>query len=292
MGRICPNCRRDTNGVLKRFAAHSSNQQNNERFVGETARIKMTGKHEKRANIMAIASNDFTVTTAKRADEEAEDGVNPCPFEKKKKIRLRGQKKAHHLLGTVHSKLIEFGRVATELGGDNFGKKRVSISKALKSQDESLMQKRSDEFADGMIKKLDVAPTQNVRMRNTGADITPRTRGKMSYSGIRKAQEPALVMELQYRHIVPYKIGKKQIFPTPDFQRPLQGSALQGGASFEKLTFTEKKLLLAADEERFWRIECRDKDPDVTPNIADFDIKTFRILDTEKVNFDITNNGD
>jgi hypothetical protein len=109
----------------------------------------------------------------------------------------------------------------------------------------------------------------------------------MPYSGIRKAQEPALVMELQYRHIVPYRIGKKQIFPTPDFQ-----IALQEGASFEKLTFTEKKLLLAADEERFWRIECRDKDPDVTPNIADFDIKTFRILDTEKVNFDITNNAD
>jgi hypothetical protein len=102
-------------------------------------------------------------------------------------------------------------------------------------------------------------------------------------------------LKLQYRHIVPYRIGKKQIFPTPDFLPSNPGLSLEkGGASFDNLSFTEKKLLLMADEERLWRIECRDKDPEkpnLSPNLDDFDAKTFRILDKE-ANFDITNNGD
>jgi hypothetical protein len=279
--------------VLDRFAGHSSNQQNNERFVGETARIKLTGKHEKRANIMAIASNDFTVTTAEReeGDQEDQDATSPSPGPRKKKRRLRGHRKAHLLLNTSHSKLVELGQVATDLGGTQFGDKRALISKNLKSQEDSLIQKRSDEFADSMIAKRHTPPTSNVRMRNKGADITPRTRGRMPYNSVvlNQGHETALVMELRYRHIVPYRIGKKQKQSsfTPAFNLTLNE---EKGASFERLTFTEKKLLLMADEERLWRMDRLDKNADFVFPV--FDFTTFMILHTDEVNFDITNRGD
>jgi hypothetical protein len=105
----------------------------------------------------------------------------------------------------------------------------------------------------------------------------------------KEGHEYCLVIELRYRHIVPYRIGKKQKHQfTPAFDRALSNE--KGGASFEKLTFTEKKLLLMADEERSWSMDRLFEDADFDTNtiIAEFDNKTFRILYAEKVNFDIT----
>jgi hypothetical protein len=121
----------------------------------------LTGKQEKRANIMAIASNDFTVTTAEREEEDLEDEDAASPS-----------------------------------------------------------------------------------------------------SGERKKKRPAFDLAL---------------------------SNEKGGASFEKLTFTEKKLLLMADQERSWSMDrlFEDADFDTNTMIADFDNKTFSILGPEKGNFDI-----
>jgi hypothetical protein len=129
-------------------------------------------------------------------------------------------------------------------------------------------------------------------MRNKGVDVTPRTRGKMPYSGVvqKEGHETALVMELRYRHIVLYRIGRKRkletIVFTPAFDIALSNE--KGGASFEKLTFTEKKLLLMADEERLWsmdRLLNKKAAFDTNTMNADFDNKTFRVLDTAEVNF-------
>jgi hypothetical protein len=103
-------------------------------------------------------------------------------------------------------------------------------------------------------------------------------------------------MELRYRHIVPYRITRKRkletIVFTPAFYLALSNA--EGGASFEKLTFTEKKLLLVADEERLRSMDRLNNNAafDTNTMIADFDTMTFRILDTAEVNFDVTNRGD
>jgi hypothetical protein len=101
--------------------------------------------------------------------------------------------------------------------------------------------------------------------------------------------------EITPKKITPEKIGRNKklstIVFTPAFNWEL--SKERGGASFEKLTFTEKKLLLMADEERLWSMNRLDNNADFDTNtmIAGFDTKTFRILDKEDVNFDITNRG-
>jgi hypothetical protein len=46
--------------VLNTFAAQCSTQHNNERLVKATSVLKVTGKSEKKASIMATASNNFT----------------------------------------------------------------------------------------------------------------------------------------------------------------------------------------------------------------------------------------
>ena len=74
--------------VLSDFAAQCSNQQNCERLVGKTERVKRTGKTERRANAVMIAGNDFCTSFITSEDDDDDDAD---AAKKKPKMRRRAR---------------------------------------------------------------------------------------------------------------------------------------------------------------------------------------------------------
>jgi len=98
--------------VLESFAAQSSNQQNNERFVKATAYLKRTGKSEKKANIYAIASNGFTAAIY----EELCSPVEELPDSQAANINLHYEEPLcnQHVVKKGENKVVKFHKTVLE----------------------------------------------------------------------------------------------------------------------------------------------------------------------------------
>jgi hypothetical protein len=266
--------------VLNTFAAQCSTQHNNERLVKATSFLKATGKSEKKASIMAIASNDFTTSLDDTKTPMVDCNVDETDdTTSKKKKRIRGHRKALQLQQVAMKKLALLGKIlaATEMTPEPFGERRKLIYKNLTSKEESLQHKRMDRRLQGLMERRNDIPN-NARLRMRGVDIPARLCNKIPLSDLlKKKHEDDLDQEIRHRHLVPYLLGRKRAHPVAS---PCPAT----GKSFENMTFTQKKDFLMVDEERLWRLQNPEAD------IKTFDSKTFTIL-CDDVRFDFTSDN-
>ncbi len=254
--------------VLNTFAAQCATQHNNERLVKATSFLKATGKSERKASIMAIASNDFTTSLDDTKNPTVDCNVDDADQgDARKKKRIRGRKKAINLYQVAMKKLALLGKIlaATEMTPEPFGERRNLIVKNLTSKEETLQHKRMDRRLVGLIERRNGIP-DNARLRMTGVDIPARLCNKIPLSDLlKKKHENDLDQEIRHRHLVPYLLGRKRAHPVASL-------CPATGKSFENMTFTQKKDFLMVDEERLWRLQNPEAD------IKTFNSKTFTIL--------------
>jgi hypothetical protein len=266
--------------VLSTFAAQCSNQQNNERLVKATKFLKATGKSERKASILAIAANDFSVSLEESDDTNESlvdcsvDDEDADEVTSKKKKQLRGHRKALQLQQVAMRKLIFLARISSGMATEEFGERRNFIFQNLTTKEETLQHKRMDRRLQELIQWRNDVPN-NARLRKRGVDLPARLRNKIPLSDLnKKKHEDDLDQEIRNRHLVPYLLGRKRV-------HPIVCPCPATGKSFEEMTFTQKKDLLMADEERLWRLQ------NLHADITNFDSKTFSIL-SDDVRFDFT----
>jgi hypothetical protein len=257
--------------VLNTFAAQCSTQHNNERLVKATSFLKATGKSEKKASIMAIASNNFTTSLDDTKAPMVDCNVDETDqADTRKKKRIRGHKKAINLYQVAMQKLTLLGKIlaATEMTPEPFGERRNLIYKNLTSKEESLQHKRMDCRLQGLMERRnETLNNDRLQMRGVG--------NKIPLSDLNKRKhEDDLDQEIRNRHLVPYLLGQKRAHPIV-CPHPATGK------SFQTMTFTQKKDLLMANEERLWRLQ------NLNADISNFDSKTFSVL-PDDVRFDFT----
>jgi len=245
--------------------------------------VKWTKKSERRANAVLIAGNGFTTSyvideTADN-DEPSQDGSDEDESEETtRKVRIRGRKKIIHLVATLDQKLKDYAAVVRELG-DDFHARHDAVKDGIKTMSTTYLHKRQTDALQELLRKRNQAPRSNARMRQTGVHIQPRLEGKVPYSDVTlvNGHEDDLDKELHYRHALPYlPFGEEQrgagTLPVPERD-------VLAARPYEEMTFSQKKGLLMADEERRWRMDwCWDNDFDLIKlDIKELDAKTFTV---------------
>lgn len=245
----------------------------------------LTGKSERRANSLLIASNGFSVTfIADNATSDEDDNEEEADEKKTTKKRIRGRNKFKHLVDTLDKKHEQFAKVYHELGPIQYSARLALIENGIKSPSEGFLQKRKKDNLSELFAKMDQEPTINARMRTTGYDMPARLHDKIPISDIRLKDNHSdqLDAELRYRHIVPYlPFGEenKRKHPVPKL-----APRTITGRPFDAMTFTQKKNLLMADEECQYRMEySKENDFREDVDMQKFDTKTFTPLNPNVV---------
>jgi len=191
---------------------------------------------------------------------------------------LRGRRKLRHIVETLTKKLKKVEAIVQEQGAEAYTQRRARIKKGIKSTSETYLDKRRTVELEDLLSHRNEEPFINAVMRETGYEVTARLREMIPVSDVKKKDnhEDSLDQEIFYRHIVPYlpfgdNSKAKRTHPVPTTETVV-------GRPFVEMTFTQKKFLLMADEERMWRMEGKD--------MKDFDVSMFRVQ-CEDVLFEI-----
>lgn len=174
---------------------------------------------------------------------------------------------------------------------ESFGDRISEISKGIKTEEKSFKWQRANAALERLLGRRKNNPNMNSRMREDTFEIPARLRNCVPINDVKMVHnhEAALDRELRHRHVVaylPFGLENKRVHPVPEVQKV--GNVYQRckGRPFEAMTFTMKKNLLMADEERLWRMKHPDSWSN-NNNISGFDTKTFEIRNTDDVVFDI-----
>ena len=124
--------------------------------------MRRTGKSERRANVIFIAGNNFHTSFVDREDESREEDDSREDDDEDsftntgKKRRIRGRSKVLYLDTTLDAKLTELVTAVTELGPEEYRKRRASIEKGIKVETNTFLGQRQSENLLMLYYRLDI----------------------------------------------------------------------------------------------------------------------------------------
>jgi hypothetical protein len=163
--------------VFRKFGAKPTSQQNHEQLIKAISFIKATGKCEKRATIIVIASNGFFRHFSPAVDgmvgedknemggvTKADGGALSKTKKKWNKKCLRGHKRVFYLLQMVDCKVKKVRKVGGAFSGLEFGQCYNIIKQNLTTQDETLQKRQTYAWVADLVEKHSNEPSSNARL--------------------------------------------------------------------------------------------------------------------------------